>query len=806
VEIRAYPHQRGLAVHFTDITDRKRAEERVRESEIQLRTMSDALPALICYVDRDYRYRFCNARYEEWFGVSSAAVVGRTLAEVLGETAFKAIQPLVDRALRGERLTTEVQVPYRTGGTREVQVDYLPNKDEAGVVRGYYALIQDISERKAADMRLKESEMRFRSMADHAPVMVWVTDAAGECTFLSKTWYEFTGQTPEMALGSGWLQAVHPEDAATAERIFRDANGAHRGFRIEYRLRRADGSYRWALDAAQPRLDANGQFLGYIGSVIDIQERREWEEKLRSLNQALEAQVVHVKAEQKLIADVVEGTDAFVQVVDLDFRWLAINRSSANEFERIFGIHPRVGDSMLEVLAGKPEHLAAVKAVWSRALSGEEFTEINEFGDPERDRRSYEMKYNSLRDKEGRLIGAYQFAYDVTQRIADQLRLAETRDALRQSQKMETLGQLTGGVAHDFNNLLTPIVGALDILSRQYRSDLRAQRLTSGALQAADRAKILIQRLLAFSRRQHLQMQAVDIADLLGGIRELLTRSIGPHIEFSMQVDAQMPPANVDPNQLELALLNLAVNARDAMPDGGALLIHAYEETIAGSKRLAPGRYVRIDVQDSGCGMDEATLSRAIEPFFTTKGVGQGTGLGLSMVHGLAAQLGGDFFLDSRPRVGTTASLWLPTHERVPEPLSAESAPEETAFDAVETLLVVDDEPLVRTSTSMMLADAGYSVLEAATAEQALEMSRGGIRIDLLVTDFAMPTMNGVELAAELRKHNPDLLVLMITGFASLTETQAGGLPRLAKPFTQTELVTQVAEVLSSKARVGRTQ
>jgi CheY-like chemotaxis protein len=258
--------------------------------------------------------------------------------------------------------------------------------------------------------------------------------------------------------------------------------------------------------------------------------------------------------------------------------------------------------------------------------------------------------------------------------------------------------------------------------------------------------------------------------------------------------------AKVDPNQLELALLNLAVNARDAMPQGGTLLVQVYEEAISESKRLSPGRYIRIDVKDTGFGMDEATLSRAIEPFFTTKEVGQGTGLGLSMVHGLAAQLGGDFALESRPQLGTTASLWLPTDDGDAPSLSEASLPRETMVDAIETILVVDDEPLVRMGTTTMLADAGYSVIEAATPEEAIRMFRGGIRIDLLITDFAMPEMNGAELAAALRKDNPALPVLMITGFASLSDTEGGGLPRLAKPFRQTELISHVAEVLSSRA------
>lgn len=798
IELKAYPHQDGLAVHFRDISDRKRAEERIHESEARLRLMSDALPGLLSYIDREYRYRFCNAKYEEWFGLSSEQVLGRTLADVVGADAFATLKPLADRALAGERATVETRVPYHRGGQRDVHIDYLPDRDQAGVVRGYFALIQDISERKAIDMRLRESEMRFRSMADHAPVMIWVTEVDGSCSFLSRSWYEFTGQTPENALGFGWLRAVHPDDAKRAEQIFQDARQNNRGFRIEYRLRRADGTYVWALDAAQPRLDPAGEFLGYIGSVIDIQERRELEERLRNLNQSLERQVSDVEAERKLFADVVEGTEAFVQLVDQDFRWLAINRASSTEFERIYGVRPRVGDNVLDVLAHKPAHRAAVRDVWSRALAGEEFSEIAQFGDPQNDRRWYEMKYSPLRNKDGKLIGAYQFVYDITQRMAEQAQLMEARDALRQSQKMETLGQLTGGVAHDFNNLLTPIVGALDTLARKYGGDQRAARLTAGALQAADRAKTLIQRLLAFSRRQHLQTEAVDIGNLLEGIRDMLARTLGPQIQLSINIHEPMRPASVDSNQLELALLNLAVNARDAMPDGGTLTVEATGEIISGSRGLRPGHYVRIDVRDTGTGMDQETLSRAIEPFFTTKGVGQGTGLGLSMVHGLAAQLGGEFVLTSQPGQGTTASLWLPTSAAKTAVTSVDAAESSQTAAAFETILLVDDEPLVRMGTSAMLEDAGYNVIEASTADEAIQAIRSGTKIHLLVTDFAMPHMNGAQLAAELRKYDVTLPVVIMTGYASLA-SDAEQFPRLLKPFRQTELISHVAEALASK-------
>lgn len=793
LEIHAYPHQDGLAVHFRDVTERRQAEQRLRESEARLRLMSDALPALVSYVDQEYRYRLCNHAYESWFGASGEHLLGRTLAEVLGEAAFESVKPFIDRALAGERMTFEQIVPYMRAGTRDVLIDYIPDRTEDGRVHGVYALIQDIRERKAAEMRVKESEARFRSLADNAPVMVWVTEADGSCSYLSKSWYEFTGQSAQEGLGSGWLNAVHPDDALRAADSFAQATATHSGFRLEYRLLRADGTYRWAIDAAQPRFDDHGNFLGFVGSVIDIQERREAEEKMRALNENLEQRVAEALAERKLLADVVDGTDALVQVVDREFRWLAINRASANEFERIFGVRPRVGESMLDTLAHQPEHQSAIKTIWARALAGEEFTQIGEFGDPRRDRRVYEMTYNSLRDRDGRFIGAYQFSYDVTERLRDQKRLLEAQDALRQSQKMETLGQLTGGVAHDFNNLLTPIVGALDMLSRRHSNDVRSQRMTSGALQAADRAKTLIQRLLAFARRQHLEPQAVDVGVLLHGLRDLLSRTLGPRVALSFEVPGRLPAARVDPNQLELALLNLAINSRDAMPDGGTLLISAQEETLSG------GHFVRIGVADTGMGMDAETLGRAIEPFFTTKGVGQGTGLGLSMVHGLAAQSGGDFRLESMPGAGTTAWLWLPvateavSHEAMDvQPLSDPEA-------LSTTVLLVDDEELVRLGTSSMLADAGYTVVEAASGEEALRLAGEGLKVDVLVTDFAMPGMNGSQLAGELRANHPGLPVLVITGFAFVDVDDSDELPRLAKPFRQAELIASLAEVMGSR-------
>ncbi|HST91673.1 MAG TPA: PAS domain-containing protein, partial [Brevundimonas sp.] len=532
-------------------------------------------------------------------------------------------------------------------------------------------------------------------------------------------------------------------------------------------------------------------FLGYVGSVIDIDERREMETALRETNQTLEERVTTALAGRQLLVDLVEGTDAFIQVVGPDYRWMAVNKAAADEFEDIYGVRPAVGLSILELLADRPDHLEAVRAGWARALGGESFTETGEFGDPAFARRVYETKFDVLRGPDGDPVGAYQFGYDVTDRIRQQEHLARTElarreadelyrayfesspealfvvgverdggfvveqvnpaheaalgmklddirgrrlsdilpadlfkpiaetyghviatgvvhqyreqfdlggeashwdtslvpmtdetgrvsriigssrnvtrqvqaeEALRQSQKMDAMGHLTGGVAHDFNNLLTPIVGALDLLQRKRLGGEREQRLVAGAAQSADRAKVLVQRLLAFARRQPLQSVAVDIPAVIRGMADLVASTAGPQIRVVVDVPSDLPPAKADPNQLEMALLNLAVNARDAMPDGGTLRISAAaliaSDTLV--EGLRQGSYIRISVADTGVGMDAATVARAIEPFFSTKGIGKGTGLGLSMVHGLASQLNGALVINSRPGLGTHIELWLP--------------------------------------------------------------------------------------------------------------------------------------------------
>jgi signal transduction histidine kinase len=382
----------------------------------------------------------------------------------------------------------------------------------------------------------------------------------------------------------------------------------------------------------------------------------------------------------------------------------------------------------------------------------------------------------------------------VLERTAD---LENAHEQLRQSQKLEAMGQLTGGVAHDFNNLLTPIIGSLDMLVRRELGSERERRLIDGALQSAERAKTLVQRLLAFARRQPLQPTAVDLNTLVRGMAELIASTSGPRIDVRAELSEDLPPAVADANQLEMAVLNLAVNARDAMPEGGVLTITTAQATVHHGHRskLNPGPYLRLAVADTGTGMDEETLLRAVEPFFSTKGIGKGTGLGLSMVHGLASQLNGSMTISSSPGKGTIVELWLPVSLSSAD-TGIERPVELPQRGGLGTALLVDDEELVRMSTADMLMDLGYSVIEAASGEEAVKLIDTGQHFDLLVTDHLMPGMTGTDLAHAVRVKHPNIPVLLVSGYAEHDGIEPG-LPRLIKPFRSDQLAGSLVELMT---------
>ena len=405
---------------------------------------------------------------------------------------------------------------------------------------------------------------------------------------------------------------------------------------------------------------------------------------------------------------------------------------------------------------------------------------------------------DAIYDERGGLIGFAKVTRDLTERRQAAQALAQTKEELLQSQKMEAIGRLTGGVAHDFNNLLMAITGSLELLRKRIPDDPKLTKLIDNAMQGAQRGASLTQRMLAFARRQELRPDLVDIGQLISNMTDLLSRSLGPTIEIETYTVGPLSRVLIDANQLELAILNLAVNAKDAMPEGGRLLITTREEQLSQQKGpLSPGRYITLSLGDNGTGMDAETLSHATEPFFTTKGVGKGTGLGLAMVRGLTEQSGGTVVLESELGKGTTITLWLPEaqHDTTilapppPETMTHPSAPRPLK------VLVVDDDFLVAMNTSAMLEDLGHEVIEVHSGPMALEELKAD-GFDLMITDQAMPQMTGTQLIDAARQTHPSLPVILATGYAELPAGADPSIPRLSKPFFQADLekaLTQIA-------------
>jgi PAS domain S-box-containing protein len=398
---------------------------------------------------------------------------------------------------------------------------------------------------------------------------------------------------------------------------------------------------------------------------------------------------------------------------------------------------------------------------------------------------------------------------ELEQRIEDRTREREVALAqLFEAQKIDTIGQLTGGVAHDFNNLLMAVLGSLELLKKRLPDDARSLRLLNNAVQGAERGAALTQRLLAFARRQELKPQSIDVAKLVNGMEDLLQRAVGPGVVIIKLVPATLPLVKVDGNQLELAILNLAVNARDALPAGGSLSIRASDYPVSAGqadapRELAPGTYIRLEVIDTGVGMDEATLARATEPFFTTKGPGKGTGLGLSMVQGLAVQSGGAMTVTSVVGRGTTISLWLPQVEHDGEVANVDQrrleVPASLPVGVALTVLVVDDDALVCTGTAAMLEDLGHRVIEANSAARALDLlQRHASEVHVVLTDHAMPGLTGMELIQLIRVRHPQIGVILASGYAEIeAAVDQSELLRLPKPFQQSDLKAALAAALN---------
>jgi len=566
----------------------------------------------------------------------------------------------------------------------------------------------------------------------------------------------------------------------TAER---EGRFAHEAWRV-----REDGSRYWAHVVVDPIRLPTGGLAGFVMITHDLTERRAAEEILRQGREQFRLLVQGV-------------TDYAIYLLDRDGRVSSWNpgaqRIKGYAQDEILGSHFSRFYTEADRAVGLPARALATAALEGRFEA--EGWRVRKDGS----RFWANVVIDPVRDDRGELVGFAKITRDITERREAQVKLEKTREVLLQSQKLEAIGQLTGGIAHDFNNLLMAVIGSLKLMRKRLPEDPRLLALLDNALQGAERGATLTQRMLAFARRQDLSYRPVDIPDLVRGMRDLLQRSMGPSVRIETRFPLAGRRALADANQLEMALLNLCLNARDAMPDGGAIVVSSREENVpAGSGAvLKPGDYLCLRVVDTGEGMDEATCRRATEPFFTTKGPGQGTGLGLSMVHGIAEQSGGAFTLTSSLGAGTTAEIWLPAVTAPPDPgLEETPGPAAQAGQQALTVLAVDDDALVLTNTVDMLEELGHRALSAGSGHEALEILRRGEHVDLVVTDQAMPRMTGLQLAEEIARTWPDLPVILATGYAELPAGSEKRCLKLAKPFDEQHLAAGIRRVLGSRA------
>jgi PAS domain S-box-containing protein len=626
-------------------------------------------------------------------------------------------------------------------------------------------------------------EGRYRllveAVTDYA---IYMLDASGIVTTWNPGAQRFKGYAANEIIGQHFSRFYTEDDRKTGlpnralETAEREGKFEAEGWRV-----RKDGSRFWAYVVIDPIRDRSGQIIGFAKITRDLTERKAAE------------QVLHRSEEQFRL--LVQGvSDYAIYLLDLEGNitsWnLGAQRIKGYFANEIIGQHFSRFYTDDDRAAGLPE--LALETVRKQGRFEKEAWRVRKDGS----RFWAHVIIDPIRDDEGSAIGFAKITRDITERRKAEEELQKAREFSLQAQKLEAIGQLTGGIAHDFNNLLMAVLGSLELLRKRLSDDPKSIALLENAAQGAQRGTTLTKRMLAFARNYEMKKEAIDIPTLVHGMKELVERSMGPSFNMEIRFPLSLNPVEADANQLELALLNLSLNARDAMADGGDIILAAREENISAGHRsgLKAGRYIRLSMTDTGEGMDQETLLKATEPFFTTKGVGKGTGLGLSMVHGFAEQSGGRLILHSQKGSGTTAELLLRVAKASEKPIPATPTPPAKALRPL-TILAVDDDALVLMNTVHMLEDLGHTVFEAYSGYEALEILRREDGIDLVVTDQAMPKMTGTELAKIIKREWPDIPVLLATGYADRVRGDDIGLPKLTKPYMQRELAEAIVRM-----------
>lgn len=695
----------GVMCTVVDNSDRVDFEQRLADSEAELRRVTDAVPMLISYVDRNHVYRFANGAYEKWFGTKPDDMIGRSVLDVIGERAYKGRQPDIDRALAGEAVIAEADMRHGDGPVRRLEIRYVPHVGNDGSIVGVYIVGIDIEDRAVREAELEISNSRFHTAMNAVHGVLWTNSADGRMIGEQSGWAALTGQSFDQYQDFGWVSAVHPDDIDASVATWNDAVAAKAMYVHEHRVRRHDGAWRQFAIRALPIIGSKGDIVEWVGVHTDISHQRAAEAALREQADALARQVRH------------------------------------------------------------------------RERAEEQLKQLNE-------------------NLEARVISE----------IAER-RQAEAK--LAQAQKMETVGKLTGGVAHDFNNLLQVVSGNLQLLSKDVAGNQRAETRIANAMAGVSRGSKLASQLLAFGRRQALEPKVVNISRFVRDMDDMIRRAIGEAIDVETVLGGGLWNTYIDPTQIENALLNLAINARDAMEGQGKLTIElsnahlddAYART---HDEVTPGQYVMMAVSDTGSGMPPEIIEKVFEPFFSTKAEGKGSGLGLSMVYGFVKQSGGHVKIYSEVGHGTTIKLYLPRALQAEDvEVSVDNGP---IVGGSETVLVVEDDAEVRETVIALLSDLGYRTLKAVDAASALTVIDSGIPIDLIFTDVVMPgTLKSPEMARKAKERLPNVAVLFTSGYTENSIVHGGkldaGIDLLSKPYTREALARKVRHVLANHAQ-----
>ncbi|MGQ9698059.1 MAG: PAS domain S-box protein, partial [Armatimonadota bacterium] len=742
-----------------------------------LRTVIDALPLHIYVKDREGRFVMLNQATVSALNASSEA-------ECIGKTDFDFFptdeanllhqedQTIIERGIG--LVDVEHHFTDREGRERWYWTSKVPVRSLSGEVVGIVGSNRDVTDLKLAELALRDSEQRYRKLVELSPVgVVLVVDRRVQ--YANPKALEMVGAPNLQAvLGMDVLEFLHPEYRDGDARLLAELE--HQDFlpAVERRILRLDGSIRWVEIGSVATTYGSDRGVHLV--FRDITQRKEQEAALIRLRQAIEQ-----AGESVLIAD---------------RDWTVLYANPA--FEKLTGwsVGEVLGKRVSGYAAAVVHDQALLNTISETVASGR--TWFGEFSLVRKDRSSWHASttVSPILDEAGQVIGFVSVMADVTDRV-------RLENELRESQKMEAVGRLAGGIAHDFNNLLTVIIATCDMLLRRLGQGHTEARLVRQVRDAGERAASLTRQLLAFSRKQVLEPRVLDLNAGLKRMEDMLRRLIGEHIVLRMIGDPELWPVKADPSQIDQVVMNLVVNAKDAMPMGGELTIETKNVEVDESytrrhAEIQPGPYVMLAVSDTGHGMDQETLSRVFEPFFTTKGVGKGTGLGLSTVYGIVKQSGGHIWCYSEPGKGTTFKVYLP---RAAEAAEAAAVRPAGVPGGTESILVVEDDSSVREVTCSLLRSLGYTVLEAKNAAEALELCRqAGSDLALMLTDVVMPEMSGRKLADAVGKLCPGLKVLYMSGYTDNTIVHHGvldeGVQFVQKPFTRESLARKVREVL----------